>query len=95
MKQREDESIDVDSDDMPKFYELDYSKAKPNRFAPLLSEDSVMVVLEPDVAAVFSSSEAVNRALRALITAIETVEKKPISERSVRRSSPLPQPVGV
>ena len=94
MKQREDESIAVDSDDMPEFYELDYSKAKPNRFAPLLPEDSVMVVLEPDVAAVFSSSEAVNRALRALLIAMETVEKKPISERSVKKTSLLPQPVG-
>ena len=95
MKQSEDESIDVDKDDMPEFYELDYSKAKPNRFAPLLPEDCVMVVLEPDVAAVFSTSEAVNRALRALITALETVEKTPISERSVRKTSRLPQPVGV
>ena len=94
MKQCEDESIGMDSDDMPDFYELDYSKANPNRFAPLLPEDCVMVILEPDVAAVFSSSEAVNRALRALLTAMETVEKKPISERSVKKTSLLPQPVG-
>jgi len=94
MKQREDESIAVNSDDMPELYELDYSKAKPNRFAALLPEDSVMAVLEPDVAAVFSSSEAVNRALRALLTAMETVEKKPISERSARKTSLSPQPVG-
>ncbi|HRJ45138.1 MAG: hypothetical protein KJZ86_08175 [Caldilineaceae bacterium] len=95
MKQREDESIYVDSDDMPDSYELDYSKAKPNRFAPLLPEDSVMVVLEPDVAAVFSSSEAVNRALRALLAVMETVEKKNISERSAKKTSLLPEPVGV
>jgi len=43
-------------------YEFDYSNAKPNRFA-----QDARVTLEPDVAQVFSTSEAVNQ---AILTAI-------------------------
>lgn len=56
------------ADDMRDEYHFDYSKAKPNRFAERLGQDQIMVVLDPDVAAVFQSPEAVNRVLRALIT---------------------------
>ena len=51
-------------------YRFDYSKAKPNRFAAKMSEGAVAVVLEPDVAAVFKSSEAVNTLLRSVISAL-------------------------
>jgi hypothetical protein len=51
-------------------YRFDYSKAKPNRFAAKMSGDTVAVVLEPDVAAVFQSSEAVNAFLRSVIAAM-------------------------
>jgi hypothetical protein len=34
-------------------YRFDYSQSKPNRFAKKMSEGSVAVVLEPDVAKVF------------------------------------------
>ena len=51
-------------------YRFDYSKAKPNRFAARMSGDVVAVVLDPDVAAVFQSSEAVNSLLRSVISAL-------------------------
>jgi hypothetical protein len=51
-------------------YRFDYSKSKPNRFAAKMSEGTVAVVLEPDVAAVFKSSEAVNALLRSVISAM-------------------------
>jgi hypothetical protein len=51
-------------------YRFDYSKAKPNRFAQKMSSDAVAVVLEPDVAAVFRSSEDVNALLRSIISAL-------------------------
>ncbi len=54
-------------DDLQPEYKFDYSKARPNRFAKRVTEDSVIVVLDPDVAQVFTSSEAVNAVLRALI----------------------------
>jgi len=47
-----------------KEYHFDYSKAKPNRFAPLVA------VIDPDVAKVFTTAEQVNKALRALISAL-------------------------
>ena len=51
-------------------YRFDYSKSKPNRFANALSKDSVAVVLDPDVAQVFDSSQSVNAVLRTLISAM-------------------------
>ena len=55
---------------MRKEYRFDYRRAKPNRFAEKMSEGVVVVVLEPDVAAVFKSSEAVNALLRSVIAAL-------------------------
>lgn len=51
-------------------YRFDYSKAKPNRFADQVADDTVVVVLDADVAEVFTTPEAVNKALRALIAAM-------------------------
>ncbi len=51
-------------------YRFDYSKARPNRFAPLMKGTTVAVVLDPDVAAVFQSSESVNSLLRSVIAAL-------------------------
>jgi hypothetical protein len=48
-------------------YRFDYSKARPNRFAARLKPGCRAVVLDPDVAAVFSTPESVNAVLRALI----------------------------
>lgn len=56
-------------DNMRTEYRFDYSKAKPNRFAAA-AKGSRVVILEPDVAKVFENSEAVNKALRALLEAI-------------------------
>ena len=60
---------------MRKDYRFDYSRAKPNCFAEKMSKDGVVVLLEPDVAAVFKSSEAVNALLRSVIAALP--EPKP------------------
>jgi hypothetical protein len=54
------------SDDLKPEYKFDYTKAKPNRFAPVL-EGSRVVILEPDVAKVFTTDETVNKVLRALL----------------------------
>ena len=54
------------ADDMLPEYDIDYSKARPNRFAARLAETRT-VELEADVAAVFTSQAAVNAVLRALI----------------------------
>src|SRR5580698_10805460 len=57
-------------DELAPEYRLDYAKAKPNRFAKRTRPDSIAVLLEPDVAQVFETSDTVNAALRALITAM-------------------------
>lgn len=58
------------SDGMRAEYRFDYSKSKPNRFASQIKEGSVAVLLEPDVASVFGSSESVNQLLRSVIAAL-------------------------
>jgi hypothetical protein len=57
-------------------YHFDYSRAKPNRFAGRIEPDTLVVVLDPDVAAVFTTPEAVNHALRALIGAMPSKPKR-------------------
>ncbi|MSO55805.1 MAG: hypothetical protein EXQ55_02625 [Acidobacteria bacterium] len=57
-------------------YEFDYRQARPNRFASRMSGDVVAVVLEPDVAKVFDTSESVNRALRSILAAIPSASRK-------------------
>jgi hypothetical protein len=46
--------------------EYDFSDARPNKYAARYAAGSSVVVLEPDVAAVFPSADEVNEALRAL-----------------------------
>ena len=51
-------------------YRFDYKKAKPNRFAARMKNEPLIVMIEPDIAKVFKSSEDVNNTLRALISAM-------------------------
>jgi hypothetical protein len=53
------------NDEMLPEYHFDYTQAKPNRFA----KQVVNVTLD-DVAQVFTSADAVNKALRAILSAI-------------------------
>ena len=62
-------------DDLLGHYELDYTKAKPNRFAEMIDPDSMMVVLDPDVAAVFSTPESVNETLRVIAAALQKLPR--------------------
>jgi hypothetical protein len=55
-------------DDMLQEYRFDYRKAKPNRFAASAKPRGREVLLDPDVAKVFTTAESVNAVLRALIT---------------------------
>ncbi|MCY7272277.1 MAG: hypothetical protein LH702_00670 [Phormidesmis sp. CAN_BIN44] len=49
-------------------YRFDYQKAKPNRFAAQSGTQKLtVVVLDEDVAQVFTTPESVNKVLRALI----------------------------
>ncbi len=57
-------------DDLLPEYDFDNGKARPNRFADKMKKDSLVVLVDPDVAKVFTTPEAVNNALRAIIHAI-------------------------
>ena len=64
------------SDDMQPEYDFDYTRAKPNRFAGRIVKDRLVVLLDPEVSKVFTDSESVNTALRALITALPKSHKR-------------------
>lgn len=58
------------TDDLRPEYDFDYSKAKPNPYAARLKGHTVAVLLAPDVATAFPTSESVNSILRAVINAV-------------------------
>jgi hypothetical protein len=70
------DTSDTDEDNLLEHYDFDYSKAKPNRFAAQIPDESTFIMLEPDVAAVFPTPESVNEALRLLITAAQNLNDK-------------------
>ncbi|MDF5721734.1 MAG: hypothetical protein PUP91_14895 [Rhizonema sp. PD37] len=57
-------------DDLLPEYNFDYHQARPNRFATQVDETKITITLESDVAKVFKTSEDVNKALRAILSAI-------------------------
>jgi hypothetical protein len=57
-------------------YQFDYRKARPNRFAGRIKAGAVAVVLDPDVASVFGSSDRVNALLRSVIAAMPERRKR-------------------
>lgn len=71
-------------DELRAEYDFDYSKSRPNRFASRMGEDTVAVVLEPDVAQVFDSSASVNQLLRSVISALPRPGRR---ARSTRRKA--------
>jgi hypothetical protein len=76
MKKMQEPKTDAVSEDLNAEYHFDYKKAKPNRFAGRVQENRVVVVLDPDVAQVFKTPEAVNDVLRALINTMPLVDSK-------------------
>lgn len=58
------------TEDLLPEYRFDYRKAKPNRFAGEGQKKEMSVILDEDVAAVFTTPESVNKALRALIDVV-------------------------
>jgi hypothetical protein len=66
----------VDQKTLRSEYRFDYSKSQPNRFAAKMSKGTVAVVLEPDVAKIFRSSEIVNALLRSIIAALPSKQDR-------------------
>lgn len=63
----------TNKDELQPEYRFDYHKAQPNRFADKPKENRIVVVLDPDIAEVFNTPQAVNDILRALIKTMPPV----------------------
>ena len=63
-KAQKTEAVPVPKDEI--LPEYDFSDSRPNKYAARYTTGSTVVVLEPDVAAVFPNAGEVNEALRAL-----------------------------
>ncbi len=71
MNKTHSDSSPSDAEDLLEEYTFDYTKVKPNRFATENSGSKMtVVVLDEDIAQVFSTAESVNQALRQLIKAM-------------------------
>lgn len=82
-KRREVGGADVD-EILP---EYDFSRARPNKYASGYAAGSIVVVLEPDVAAVFPSSGQANQALRALAGIIRKHRPRRTASGRIRRNT--------
>ncbi len=73
------------SDDMLPEYKFDYRKARPNRFAERIYQNQRVVMLDQDIAKVFTTSESVNNVLRALIMTMPASDRVKNSRKSLSR----------
>ena len=78
------ESPNSDDDMLPE-YHFDYQQAKPNRFATRSGKKMTIVVLDEDVAEVFSTPESVNKALKALIEILPRISLAAKDSQSTSR----------
>ena len=62
--------------------EYDFSRARPNKYAARYAKGSIVVTLDPDVAAVFRGAREANDALRALAGVIRRHRVRRSSRRS-------------
>jgi hypothetical protein len=92
MNKHADKTVNVETDDLAAHYDFDYGKAKPNRFSAQLSQESIMVVLYPDVAAIFPTPEAVNSTLRAMAAALAHLPKAKTASRQRKARATPAQP---
>lgn len=56
-------------------YRFDYKEARPNRFAGQVDKQQLVVLIDKDVSEVFTTPESVNKALRAVMTAMPKASK--------------------
>ena len=62
--------------------EYDFSRARRNKYAARYSKGSIVITLDPDVAAVFPGAREANDALRVLAGVIGTSARTTVSPRS-------------
>lgn len=79
MRRRHGKATEADPDEV--LPEYDFSRSRPNKYASRYAMGSIVVVLDPDVAAVFPSAEEANEALRALAGIIQKHRPRPLASR--------------
>ena len=62
--------------------EYDFSRARPNKHASRYARNTLVVTLDPDVAAMFPGARQVNEALRALAGVMKKHRSRRLSRRS-------------
>ena len=62
--------------------EYDFSRSRPNKYASRYAKGSLVVTLDPDVAAVFPGATEANDALRALAGVIRSHKTRRPARRS-------------
>jgi hypothetical protein len=55
-------------------YRFDYKQARPNRFAGQIKQQ-LIVLIDEDVSKVFTTPKSVNKALRAVMSAVPKISK--------------------
>jgi hypothetical protein len=80
----------VDADEI--LSEYDFSRSRPNKFASRYASDSLVVVLEPDVAAIFPTASQANEALRVLARLFHENRVPKASAPRKRRAAALRTP---
>jgi hypothetical protein len=71
-------------DDLRPEYDFDFSKAVRGKYYKQYIESTNVVVLDPDIAAVFHNAEAVNQALRAMLKFAEQTSSLTIRSSQAR-----------
>jgi hypothetical protein len=79
-KTSDSKTIQTTGDDLLPDYRFDYSQARPNRFAG--RSNGLVVMLDADVAQVFTTPESVNGVLRALISTMPKTAKRKTKPKS-------------
>lgn len=76
-----------DSDNLRPEYRFDYGASRPNPYALPLKGRAIAVVLDPEVAAAFPTSESVNTALRAVMGTVPRRSARTPPRRASGRSN--------
>jgi uracil phosphoribosyltransferase len=76
-------NTNMTKDEMKSEYVFDYQKAKSNRFAGQSDDTRTVVVLDPYLSTVFSTPDAVNQVLRALV---KTMPSRPATIKNQRKA---------
>ena len=61
--------------------EYDFSRARPNKYASRYAKGSIVITLDPDVAAVFPGARQANEALRAIAGVIRKHQPRRTASR--------------